>query len=171
MRIRKPSKRELEMLRSIANYQFGYPVGEILITEDVLVGVSPSTRRIREVYRPGIGLLLVLRAKDYRYTLSLEAAKLLLEALPMPRLRAVVGGSIEYKSVPCRLVERIDTSLYAGDEVIVVDRSDSLIGVGRLRLSPVEIMENGCVGEAVRLRKKAVRETTGREQLNSPQGL
>ena len=146
------------MLKSIANYQFGYPAGEVLITKDVLVGVSPATRRIREVYRPGIGLFLVLRAKDYRYSLSIPAARILLENYRSPRLRVIIDGSLEYKTVPCRLVQEVDGSLRAGDEVIVVDTSDRLIGVGRLRVSPREVLEDSCVGEAVRLRKKAERE-------------
>jgi len=99
-------------------------------------------------------LFLVIRAHDYRYSLSLEAARVLLDYFPPPRLRVVVNGTIQYKSVPCNIVENADRDLRAGDEVAVVDRNDLLIGVGRLRLSPLEILEPSCVGEAVRLRKK-----------------
>ena len=151
MRVRRPSLEELEMLRSIADYQFGAPAGRILVGGDVLVGVSPSTRRIRELYGPE-GLLAVLRAHDYFFSLTLHGAARLLK-LPWPRLRVVVDGPLESKSLGCHRVLSLDTSRYAGEEVIVVDKSDRLLGVGRLRLAPVEIAEPGCVGEAVRLRK------------------
>ncbi|MET1101248.1 MAG: PUA domain-containing protein [Pyrodictiaceae archaeon] len=155
MRIRRPSASELKMLRGIADYQFGYPAGNVLITDDVLVGVSPATGRIREVYREGAGLFLVLRAHDYRFSLTIPAARMLLKAFRKPRLRAVIEPSMSpYKSVPCRAVLELDHRLEPGDEVIVVDSKDSIIGVGRLRLSPREILEPWCRGEAIRIRHK-----------------
>lgn len=157
MRVRRPSPSELRALRGIADYQFGAPAGQLLVGDDVLVGVSPSTRRIREVYGPE-GLVAVLRAHDYFFSLTLHGAARLLK-LPWPRLRVVVDGPLESKSVRCRRVLTLDTSRYAGEEVIVVDKRDRLLGVGRLRLAPVEILERGCVSEAVRLRK-LVREGT-----------
>ncbi len=141
-------------MRVIADYQFGVGAGECLIPEDALVGVSPNTLRIREVRSPEGVLLATLRAGDYLYSLSLEGARRLLACFPRPRLRIVVDASrVLHKSVPSSAVIEVDEVLRAGDEAIVVDESDSLIGVGRLRLSPLEI-KAGVVGEAVRLRKK-----------------
>lgn len=151
MKIRRPSLEELEFLRGIADYQFGYPAGDILITDDIVVGVSPTTQRIREVYGEE-GLLAVLRAHDSFYSLSLAGAERLLR-LPSPRLRAFIrASSLATKSVPCRLVSYVDPGLYAGEEVIVVNLEGKLLGVGRLKLAPVEILES-CSGEAIRLRK------------------
>lgn len=154
MRVRKPTPREVEVLRGIANYQFGWPAGDALITDEVTVGVSPATRRIREVYGEE-GLLAVLRAHDYFYSLSLAGAARLLRVFPRPRLRVVVEAPLISKSVDCSKVIEVDPMLYAGEEVIVVDEDDSLLGVGRLRLAPSEIGESFCRGEAVRLRKLA----------------
>ncbi len=154
MRLRRPTPREVEVLRGIANYQFGWPAGEALITDEVTVGVSPATRRIREIYGDE-GLLAVLRAHDYFYSLSLAGAARLLRVFPRPRLRAVVKTPIASKSIGCSMVVDVDPMLYAGEEVIVVDEHDSLLGVGRLRLAPSEIREPFCRGEAVRLRKLA----------------
>lgn len=154
MRIRKPTPREVEVLRGIANYQFGWPAGDALITEEVTVGVSPATRRIREVYGEE-GLLAVLRAHDYFYSLSLAGAARLLRVFPRPRLRVVVEKPPASKSIECGQVLEVDPLLYAGEEVIVVDANDTLLGVGRLRLAPSEIGEPFCRGEAVRLRKLA----------------
>lgn len=152
MKVRRPTASEMERLRILADYQFGYPAGDILITDEVMVAVSPGTGRIREIYGYE-GLLAVLRAHDYFYSLSLKGARRLL-ALPFPRLRAVVkSGVVVGKSVSCRAVSMIDSELYAGEEVIVVDRELRLLGVGRLRLAPEEIMEPTCHGEAIRLRK------------------
>jgi archaeosine-15-forming tRNA-guanine transglycosylase len=153
LKLRKATPEEVLRLRGIANYQFGWPAGDVLVDDDAVVGVSPGTRRIRELYGRE-GLLAVLRAHDYFFSLSLLGAKRLLSAFEKPRLRVVVGVErLESKSVPCRLVRDVDESLYAGEEVIVVNQSDMLLGVGRLRLSPVEIREDFCWGEAVRLRK------------------
>jgi len=155
LRLRRASEWEVRMLRGIADYQFGWPAGRVLVPDDVVVGVSPGTRRIREVYA-GEGLVAVLRAHDYFFSLSLLGARLLLGAFEAPRLRAVVGrGWVErgVKSVRCRDVVDVDPGLYAGDEVIVVDEEDGLVGVGRLRLAPSEIREPFCEGEAIRLRK------------------
>ena len=151
MILRRATDFEVRMLRSIADYQFGYPAGTLLIPDKPVVGVSPATRRIREVYGDE-GLLAVLRAHDYLFSLSINGARRLL-GMPFPRLRVVVFSStLGSKSIPCSMVVEVDDGLRAGDEVIVVDRDDNLLGVGRLRLSPWEIRA-GCWGEAVRVRK------------------
>ncbi|KSW11353.1 RNA modification enzyme MiaB [Pyrodictium occultum] len=156
MILRPATREEVLRLRGIADYQFGYPAGDLLIPDDAVVGVSPGTRRIREVYGEE-GLLAVLRAHDYLFSLSPRGARRLL-SLPEPRLRAWVSpdamGELR-KSIPCRAVRRLDTSLLAGDEVIVLDERGVLLGVGRLRLSPEEILEEECWGEAIRVRKFA----------------
>jgi uncharacterized protein with predicted RNA binding PUA domain len=157
--VRRPLHYELARLKLIADYQFGEGAGECLLgVEEVLVGVSPATRRIREVYIPGQGLYLVLRANDYLFTLSLTAAQRLKQCFPPPRLRVVVDSAkLAKKSVPCNAVVDVDSSLRPGDEVIVVDQNDGLVGVGRLRL-PVDIIRApNCRGEAVRLRKRVER--------------
>ncbi|ABM80335.1 PUA domain-containing protein [Hyperthermus butylicus] len=152
MIIRRARPEEVVRLRAIADYQFGFPAGDLLIPDNVVVGVSPATRRIREIYGEE-GLLAVLRAHDYLYSLSLLGAKRLL-ALPEPRLRARLRVETPpSKSINCRIIETIDHDLRPGDEVIVLNSSGELVGVGRLRLSPTEILENECWGEAIRLRK------------------
>ncbi len=161
MILRKPSWRELVMLRAIADYQFGWPAGDYLVPDNVVVAVSPSTRRIREIHGEE-GLLAVLRAHDYMYSLSLHGAQRLLKGFKPPRLRAIVKTSsldviLRRKSVYASDIVEVDEELRVGDEVVVVNEEDKLVGVGRLRLSPVEI-SCGCRGEAIRLRK-VLRET------------
>jgi archaeosine-15-forming tRNA-guanine transglycosylase len=154
--VRRASASEVSMLRSIANYQFGYPAGELLVPDDAIVAVSPATRRIREVHGEE-GLLAVLRAHDYLFSLSVKGAQRLLK-LEEPRLRAklrVPGDELKTKSINCRLVAEVDPELLPGDEVIVIGSDGRLIGVGRLRLSPGEVSEPKCWGEAIRLRHRA----------------
>ena len=155
MILRPASREEVERLRAIADYQFGPGVGDCLIPDEVVVGVSPATRRIRNVYVEGVGLYLVLRASDYYFTLSIEAARRLTRCLPPPRHRVVVDPSrLLHGSVPCGAVKLVDDALRPGDEVVVVNEGDGVLGVGRLRLPPPLIVEPSCRGEAVRLRRR-----------------
>lgn len=73
--------------------------------------------------------------------LSLEGAKRLHRKIKPPRLRVVVQSNVgEFiragKSVFCKHVRNMDKSLRPGDEVLIVDRSDHLLGYGRLVLPP-----------------------------------
>ncbi|BEP18585.1 hypothetical protein PYJP_19370 [Pyrofollis japonicus] len=155
MRLRRATRSEVLRLRAIADYQFGYPAGDLLIPDDVIVGISPATRRIREIYGSE-GLLAVLRAHDYLYSLSINGARRLL-ALPEPRLRAIVNSNEISKSIPCYKIISIDEELRPGDEVIILSEEKELLGIGRLRLSPLEIRE-GCGSEAIRVRKRVRKE-------------
>ena len=154
MKLRKPSEGEILRLKAIADYQFGWPAGDLLFPHEdqIVVGVSPSTRRIREVY-DSEGLIAVLRAHDYYYSLSLLGADRLRKGFPPPRLRVVVKSLREKtKTIFTHDIIEVDTNLKAGDEVIIVDPEDRLLGVGRLRLSPADILSK-VSGEAVRVRK------------------
>ena len=165
MILRPATREEIDRLKGIADYQFGYPAGDLLIPEDVVVGISPATRRIREVYGKE-GLLAVIRAHDYLFSLSVSGALRLLK-LPEPRLRAWIatGAGELRKSIPCWIVKRLDPELLAGDEVIVLNENGLLIGVGRLRLAPEEILEEECWGEAIRIRKFAEQGTADRGEV------
>lgn len=154
MKLRKPSKNEVLRLKAIADYQFGWPAGDFLFPHEnqIIVGVSPATRRIREVY-DSEGLIAVLRAHDYYYSLSLLGADRLRRGFPPPRLRVVVETPHgKMKTISSHNIIGVDASLRAGDEVIIVDVEDRLLGVGRLRLSPADILSR-VSGEAVRVRK------------------
>jgi len=154
LKLRKPSEGEIFRLKAIADYQFGWPAGDLLFPHEdqIIVGISPATRRIREVY-DSEGLIAVLRAHDYYYSLSLLGADRLRKGFPLPRLRVIVRMLREKtKTVFANDVIDIDTNLKAGDEVIIVDPEDRLLGVGRLRLSPADILSK-VSGEAVRVRK------------------
>jgi len=154
LKLRKPSESEILRLKAIADYQFGWPAGDFLFPHEnqIIVGVSPATRRIREVY-DSEGLIAVLRAHDYYYSLSLLGADRLRRGFPPPRLRVVVKALREkMKTIFAHDIIDVDINFRAGDEVIIVDTEDRLLGVGRLRLSPADILSK-VSGEAVRVRK------------------
>ena len=154
MKLRRPSKSEVLRLKAIADYQFGWPAGDLLFPHEnqIIVGISPTTRRIREVY-DSEGLIAVLRAHDYYYSLSLLGANRLRRGFPSPRLRVVVKTLHEkMKTIFTHDIIDVDINLRAGDEVVIVDAEDRLLGVGRLRLSPTDILSK-VSGEAVRVRK------------------
>ncbi len=157
MKYRRARKEEILILRSIADYQFGWPAGDLLIPDNAILGISPATMRIREI-RGEEGLLAVLRAHDYMFSLSISGARRLLR-LDEPRLRAWINpvSSLQTKNIDCSHVDRIDRTLLPGEEVIVLTSDNRLIGVGRLKLSPLEIEENSCKGEAIRIRRWAER--------------
>lgn len=152
--MRRATREEIVRLRAIADYQFGPGAGECLIPDDAILGISPNTLRIREVYEAQGRLIATLRAHDYMYSLNILGASKLLTCFEKPLLRVIVDREkLLTKSIPAVAVIELDERLRAGDEVIVVDTEDNLIGVGRLRLSPLEIKAR-VYGEAVRLRKR-----------------
>ena len=69
---------EIKKLRSIADYQFGLGVGDVLFTDDVSLSYSKNTGRIRYVSQNG-NLLVTLRPNDGKFTLTITGAKKIIE--------------------------------------------------------------------------------------------
>ncbi|MBS1263897.1 MAG: tRNA-guanine(15) transglycosylase [Methanonatronarchaeales archaeon] len=130
-------------LARIADYQFGRGAGEALVPEDAEVSARPSMRpehvsldgqRLAS-YRPHVGLL----------TLSATGAALLHSALAPPALRVYVNDEAapfvaEGKTAFAKHVVEADREIRAGDEVLVVDLEDNLLGTGKASLSQVEML-------------------------------
>ncbi|MCE4625313.1 MAG: tRNA-guanine transglycosylase [Desulfurococcales archaeon] len=151
---RRPTEEEVEILRAILDFQFGEGAGEALLPpgSDIEVEVT-GKGRIRYVLHSG-ERILTLRPNDGLFSLSLEAAERLLHAFPPPRLRVVIRGDRDLTgSVLVGDVVDMDPDLRPGDEVIVVDRKDKILAVGRLRL-PKAVLEGLDRGEVVRIRKR-----------------
>lgn len=142
--VEKPSQRLLRRLRAIADYQFFPGAGEALIPDNSRVLVSKNTGRIRAVLGEE-GVIATIRASDYRFLLRFIGGAALHRASRFPTMRVVVvdevadeirkGGNLFAKHVLY-----IDEDLRPWDEVLIVDESDRLCGVGRLLLSPREIL-------------------------------
>ena len=149
----------VESLQTIARYQFGAPAGEALFPgeEDLEIRYSRSGRP-RQV-RVSAGRLVTL-GTDGRFTLGLEGGRRLHRALGPPAYRVVVDDESEPfvregRNVFARFVVDVDETVRPRDEVLVVhERDDTLLGVGRAELSAADIRDFE-VGMAVSVREGA----------------
>ena len=144
MIIRRPTFFELRFLRGIANFQFGRNAGYILIPDNILVSISPATRRIRHVLIED-KIVLTLRPSDALFSLHILGGKLLHENYSFPMFRVVVRKDVasfiaEGRDVFAKHVVNVDKKVEAGDEVIIVDEDDRFLAVGRCKLSPSEML-------------------------------
>lgn len=153
MPVRPATGPVLDVIRGVLSFQFSPRVAEALTTPEDEVEVEySSTGRIRFLRLRG-ERILTRRAGDGLFTLSLKAASIVLAVAPPPRFRvAVKEPEHVVGSVLAVNVEWMDDALRPGDEVIIVDSSGRLVGVGRLRVPPsmVDGLERG---EVVRVRK------------------
>ena len=131
--------------RGIANYQFESPIGHLLFTDDCTVEISKRTGNLRRILQGSI-VLATIRARDGRIVLTMAGAQRLHQLCPFPRLRVVVTDEVtpfisEGRSVFAKHVEKVDSQLRAGDEVLVVNEKDELLAVGKAHLSPQEMLD------------------------------
>lgn len=142
-----------------ADYQFGAGAGEALASNGLRIEVSKRTGKPRYVYDGSGKLLATIRWNDGFLALTLEGAKLLLKHFKPPKLRVVVTDEAAQhvrkgRSVFAKHVVNVDPNIRCGDEVIVVDRHDNLLAVGKALLSSIEMLAFNS-GVAVRVRRGA----------------
>jgi len=106
---------------------------------------SRKTKRMRWVYS-GKELIASIRASDHFIIPKEPVVKKIHEKFKYPLNRVVIEDDAvpfvrEGKSVFAKFVTGIDPDLRAGDEVIVVDKNDALVGSGNLLLAPKEAMD------------------------------
>ena len=141
-----PSVFEIFKLRQILNYQYGHNVGDYLINENenhIKIIRSKQTKRIKNVYINEKNIVN-LRAKDGYYIITIESSKIILDKIKKPFMRLIVSDeAIPYirkgYSLFCKYVENGDFDLYPGDTVILVDKNDKILGIGKLVLNLEEI--------------------------------
>jgi len=155
LRKHKNLNEDLIKIRSIANYQFGKNVGEILFPKDSVIIKSKNTGKIKYIYYNN-KLLATLRAKDGLLALTLNGAERILKAKNLyckVKVKKEVAKYIaEGKNVFAKHVIEADEELRPQDEVIVVDEDGNLIAVGKAALSGEE-MKTFKIGVAVKIRK------------------
>ncbi|HOT06773.1 MAG: tRNA-guanine(15) transglycosylase [Methanosaeta sp. PtaB.Bin039] len=134
----------LEHARTIADYQFGRGAGQVLFPDGTTYQLS-KTRRLRYLFC-GKLRLATLRAQDGFFTLSMLGAERLHALFLAPRMRVVAADD----AVPfvqkggnlfARHVVYVDPDIRAGEEVLVVDGDDRLIGIGKAALAPEEMLQ------------------------------
>lgn len=145
----------LKRIRTIADYQFGWRVGEALFPQECEYTRS-KTGRVRQVSLNGVRLA-TLRAQDGRLTFSIVGAQRLQSAIPFPYFRVIVQDDVSEfieagKSVFAKHVIQADPAIRSGDEVIVVTSSDTLLATGTAVLSGEEMLKFN-YGVAVKVRQ------------------
>lgn len=142
-------------LRTIADYQFGAGAGEVLFPDfDQVTVRRSSSGRIRQLRVADSHLVSV--GTDGRLTLGLAGGKRLVHGLPEPKARVIVGDeSAPYirdgRSAFAKFIRSVDPAIRARDEVAVVHKDGSLLGVGRAELDAAS-MHAFDTGVAVSLR-------------------
>jgi uncharacterized protein with predicted RNA binding PUA domain len=109
------------------------------------VEVSKRTGRLRRVTLD-TNVLATIRATDGRIVLTIWGAQRLHQFVKYPRLRAIVRQEVaqfiaEGRSLFAKHIENVDPQLRAGDEVLIVDKDDTLLAVGIAQLSPQEMLD------------------------------
>lgn len=139
----KPRLHELRRIRVVANYQFGRNASRAF-PRTIQITRSPNTHRIRHIFQDG-KLLATYRPKDGLLALSITGGQRLLKIFKPPRLRVkVVPGVEEFivigGNVFCKHVEEVDPELRPAEEVLVVDKNDKLLAVGRSFFNAEEML-------------------------------
>ena len=147
--------RDIDALRTVADYQFGAGAGQALFPTDERFEIRRSTGgRPRQVHTDDARL--VSYGVDGRFTLGIAGGRRLLE-LPAPANRVVVGDESEPfvrdgKNVFAKFVGAVDPAIRPGDEVLVVHERGELLAVGRAELS-ADGMADFDSGMAVKIRE------------------
>lgn len=159
----RPSKFDMNYIKGITEYQFGHIASNLLFQKsNFFIRRSINTQKIREVLTDSYELFLVLRAQTSLFSLTTVSARILLESVQKPRFRIVVMNSVkDYikvgQNVFCKHVINADPEIRSGDEAVVVDEEDELIGVGRAKVSGLE-MKQMRRGMAVSMKRGVMRD-------------
>ena len=155
-------KKDLNRIRSVADYQFGKGVGAKLFPENVEIIYSKRTGRIRHVYLDG-KRLATMRPTDGLFSLSVTGARRIIENARQARCLVVVRNEVakfiaEGGDVFAVHVVRADNAIRPKDEVIVVDENENFLAVGKAVLSGEE-MRAFKSGVAVKVRHGCLEES------------
>lgn len=147
---------DTQRVKSVADMQFGKGAGEILVGQNVKLIKSKKTGKIRNVLSDEEHVLS-MRASDGMFTLKIEGARKLHKGFSPPRLRVVVkNDSVHYNregmNVFAKFVDECDEELRPMDEVLVVNKNDDLIAIGRALMNREEMLSFK-IGVAVKVRE------------------
>ncbi len=145
----------LQKIRSIADYQFGKGVGSNFFSDEVRIFYSRNTGKIRHIHLRD-ELLATLQPTTGLFILTVAGAKRMMHEVDPPRLWVKVEDDAESfvsrgRSVFAKHVIDVDTEIRPNEEVIVVNRKNEVLAIGRALLSGME-MKSFSRGVAVRVR-------------------
>jgi len=147
---------QLRKVIGIANYQFGPGVGAVLFDRSSRIACSRKTGRIRHIYR-GEKLLATLRPTDGYLALTPHGARILLNKMTVaPNIVMIQSDVAEFITkggdVFAKHIVRAADTIRPSDEVIVINESGDLLGVGSSLLSGND-MKYFKRGVAIRVRR------------------
>jgi predicted RNA-binding protein (TIGR00451 family) len=143
--------RDIQRVRAVCDHQFGRgSFDSIAGGEEGMARLkltrSRNTGKLRNVHDGEGGHLLSMRAEDGLMILKRAGAVNLHSRLDTPSLRVTVTDDSvpfnrEGKSVFAHFVTDCDPDIIPGDEVMVVDREDTLVAVGQAVMGAREMMD------------------------------
>ncbi|MCP4762317.1 MAG: hypothetical protein GY870_11095 [archaeon] len=156
--INRPKKLVINKILNILEYQFNKPILNKFLMDEMNVEIefSKKTGKMKYIFFKG-ERLLSYKSNVGLFSFSQYAAKLLHKSSIFPDFRVKVMSEIEDfiiegKSVFSKHVLDIDKNLRIGNDVLVVNEKDDLIGVGKLLIPP--LLYHGIpTGVAVSVRK------------------
>ncbi|MDW8061813.1 MAG: tRNA guanosine(15) transglycosylase TgtA [Nitrososphaerota archaeon] len=159
---------DLETVRILADYQFGYGVGVKLFPDNCVVEKSRRTGRIRRVWLEG-ELLATVRPRDGFLLLQLPAAMKLTYAIPGRRykVRLISSYSVEERvamggDVLGWHILEADPLIVPGEVTVILNNKGRVLAVGEALLSGIEMSE---IRRGIAVR---VRDFIGRRRYAQP---
>ena len=148
--------RDLEKLRSIADYQFGFGAGEAIFPDNARIQYSKNTGRPRHIWDGDI-LLANYRPNDALYTITIAGAeRLVSKKKDYDQYVVVVDDVLEFiedgKNLFAKHVKDVGSGVKPGQEVVVLDSDGMVAAVGKSILSKDE-MYAFKTGLAVKIRR------------------
>ena len=146
----------LQKIRSVADYQFGRDAGDKLFPDEVRIVYSKNTGKIRHIHLKD-ELLATLRPTTGLFVLTLAGAKRLVREVKPLRHWVKIQDEAEPfvskgRSAFAKHVIDADDEIRPQDEVLVINRENEVLAVGRALLSGKEMKEFSR-GMAVRVRR------------------
>ena len=147
---------DFQKIRSVADYQFGRDAGDKLFPDTVRIVYSKNTGKIRHIHFKE-ELLATLRPTTGLFVLTLAGAKRLVREVKPLRYWVKIQDEAEPfvskgRSAFAKHVIDADDEIRPQDEVLVINRENEVLAVGRALLSGKEMKEFSR-GMAVRVRR------------------
>ena len=148
--------RDLEKLRAIADYQFGYGAGAALFPDESEVEYSKNTGRPRHVFI-GDTLLANYRPNDALFTITIAGAERIIDGVEgFDQFVVVVDDVLEFleqgKTLFSKHVKEVGDGVKPGQETIILDTEGKVAAVGKAILTKNE-MSRFKTGVAVKTRR------------------
>jgi predicted RNA-binding protein (TIGR00451 family) len=147
--------KDLERLRGIADYQFGYGAGSVLFPDDTRVEYSKNTSRPRHIY-VGDTMVANYRPSDAVFTITIAGAERLNGLDGFTGYVVVMDEVLEFiengKNLFAKHVVEAGPGIRPDDEVIVRDSTGAVVAVGKAVLTSEE-MHQFKNGQAVDVRR------------------